>query len=190
MKKRTSTRETKTESDLAQVVERNIQTLLAQRQADEDQRSWQEKLAGEIARFAGSMWFVLVHLLIYGGWIVVNLGWIPGVPRFDPGFTALTVEASLEAIFLATFILMSQNRIMAQADRRAGLNLQINLLAEHEITHLLTLTREIARKMGIQEAGHPELEELARTTAPEQVLEKMDEHEKRMEETKAENKTS
>jgi uncharacterized membrane protein len=74
---------------------------------------------------------------------------------------------------------MSQRRMTAQADRRADLNLQISLLAEYEVTPLITMTREITKAMDIQEGHQPELEDLARDIAPEQLLATMDEHERR-----------
>lgn len=127
------------------------------------------------------MKFVYLHLAIYGSWIVVNLGWIPGVLPFDKSFVILAMEASVEAIFLSTFILITQNRMMTQADRRADLNLQIGLLAEHEVTRLLTLVREIAVKLEIPAAGEAELDALERDVAPEQVLDTIERHEQQVE---------
>jgi uncharacterized membrane protein len=57
--------------------------------------------------------------------------------------------ASVEAIFLSTFILISQNRMAAAADKRADLDLQINLLAEHEVTKLIALVSSIADRTGV-----------------------------------------
>ncbi len=82
----------------------------------------------------------------------------------------LAMVASVEAIFLSTFILISQNRMQAQADRRAELNLQISLLAEHEITRLIEMVSEIGQRMGISSADHPDLAELTRDINPEAVL--------------------
>src|SRR5262244_1509611 len=78
--------------------------------------------------------------------------------------------ASVEAIFLSTFILITQNRMAAQAEKRAELDLQISLLAEHEITRLLKLVTAVAARMGIDAAQEPELAELAQDVAPEKVL--------------------
>jgi uncharacterized membrane protein len=69
---------------------------------------------------------------------VANLGLVPGVPAWDSSFVALAMLASVEAIFLSTFVLISQNRMAAAADKRADLDLQISLLAEHEVTRLAT----------------------------------------------------
>lgn len=124
--------------------------------------------------FVGSMRFVYLHLAIYGAWIVVNLGWVPGAPRFDPTFVVLAMVASVEAIFISTFVLVSQNRMGAMAERRAELDLQISLLSEHEITRLLALTTEMARRMGIEAAERDELRQLAADVAPEAVLDRME----------------
>lgn len=85
--------------------------------------------------------------------------------------------ASVEAIFLSTFVLISQNRMAEVEDRRADLDLQVSLLAEHEITRLVSLVTEMARRMGIDEALDPALQELRRDVRPERVLERMDAHE-------------
>ena len=161
-------------SGFASVVERNIAALMARRQHDESQRSARDRAADTVTRFTGSMTFVYIHLVLFGAWIVVNLGWIPGVPRFDRSFTVLAMAASVEAIFLSTFVLISQNRMQALADKRADLDLQVSLLAEHEITHLIQLVREIARRMDIEEAHNPALDELAQDIKPETVLSQME----------------
>jgi uncharacterized membrane protein len=160
---------------LAAVIDRNIQALVARRRQDDAARNLSDRLADAITRFTGSMRFVVIHLLLFGAWIIINLGWIPGAPRFDPSFVVLAMVASVEAIFLSTFVLISQNRMSALAEKRAELDLQISLLAEHEITRLIKLSRAIAAKMGIPEAGNPELHELVQDVAPEKVLDRMEE---------------
>jgi uncharacterized membrane protein len=166
--------------DLAHVVERNIQALLEHRQEQEGNRTTQERVADTITRFTGSMRFVYIHLVLFAGWIVVNLGWIPGLPRFDPSFVVLAMVASVEAIFLSTFVLISQNRMAALADRRADLDLQISLLGEHEVTRLISLVSAMAERMGIEAAHDPELAELSQDVAPEKVMEKLEAHERAM----------
>jgi uncharacterized membrane protein len=163
---------------MARVVERNIQALLAQRQMEEKALGWQERLAEAITRFSGSMLFVYLHVLLYGSWIAINLGWMPALRPFDPSFVILAMEASVEAIFLSTFILITQNRMMTLADRRADLNLQISLLAEHEITRLIKMVAEMAGRMGLRTAEDPELTELAQDVRPEKVLESMEQNER------------
>jgi uncharacterized membrane protein len=162
-----------TPSDLAGVVERNIEALLQRRRAEEEARAFDERIAQAISRFAGSMRFAYIHLLLVGLWIVVNLGLTP-VPRFDPSFVILAMVASVEAIFLSTFVLITQNRMAAIADKRADLDLQISLLAEHEITRVITMLAEVSERLGIQVKQDPELAELARDVVPERVLDSLD----------------
>ncbi|MDB6122191.1 MAG: hypothetical protein JWQ71_1184 [Pedosphaera sp.] len=164
---------------MAQVVERNIRALLERREAEERAKGWQERMADTITRFTGSMTFVYIHLVIYGLWIIINLGWIPFIPKFDPTFVVLAMEASVEAIFLSTFVLITQNRMAALANKRSDLDLQISLLAEHEVTRLVQLVAAMGKKMGIEESHNPELNELARDVAPEKVLDTMEENQKR-----------
>ena len=157
----------------------NIRALLARRQAEDRRAGWQDRLADRISGFTGSMRFVYLHLAIYGLWILANLPGVP-LPHFDPTYVVLAMAASVEAIFLSTFILITQNRMTAQAAARADLDLQVSLLAEHEITRLITLVTAIAARMGVDAAQDPELAELAQDVAPERVLDTMDAHQHRM----------
>jgi len=121
------------------------------------------------------MRFVYVHVVVYGFWILVNLGLVPGVPEFDPSFVILAMVASVEAIFLSTFILITQNRMSAAADKRAELDLQISLLAEHEVTKLAALVSAIADRLGIRTDVDAEVDELKQDIAPEAVLDEIEE---------------
>jgi uncharacterized membrane protein len=134
-----------------------------------DAASIQDKVAGAITGFSGSMRFIYLHLALYGFWIVANLGWVPGVPAWDPTFVVLAMIASVEAIFLSTFILITQNRMSALAEKRAELDLQISLLAEHEVTKLVAMVDAIGKHLGVEhDAG--DVDELKRNVAPEAVL--------------------
>ncbi len=154
---------------LNSALERNIQALQERRRAEAEAASVEAKIAGAITRFSGSMRFVYFHLALYGFWIIANLGWVPGVPTWDPTFVVLAMIASVEAIFLSTFILITQNRMSALAEKRAELDLQISLLSEHEVTKLVAMVDAISRHLGVRhDAG--EVEELKRNVAPEAVL--------------------
>jgi uncharacterized membrane protein len=160
---------------LASVLARNIRMLQERRQRDEATATLEEHIAGAITRFSGTMKFVYAHVVLYGFWILANLGLVPGVPKFDPSFVILAMVASVEAIFLSTFILITQNRMSAAADKRAELDLQISLLAEHEVTKLAALLSAIADRLGIQTEVDPEVEEIKEDVAPEAVLDEIEE---------------
>ncbi len=130
-----------------------------------------DHVADRITRFTGSMTFVVLHLVVYGTWIAVNLGAVPGIPRFDRTFVLLATEASIEAIFLSTFVLISQNRMGALADKRADLDLHINLLAEHELTKLSVLVAAIAEKLDVRSEADGEMAEVEQDVDPVAVLE-------------------
>jgi uncharacterized membrane protein len=164
------------ESGMNEVLARNIRTLLAKRRAEERQASIEQKVADAITRFTGSMPFVYLHSVFFGLWILINLGWLNwfGLRSFDPSFVILAMIASVEAIFLSTFILISQNRMNATSERRADLDLHISLLAEHEITKILQLVSQLAEGVGIRDGNSSELAELKRDVAPEKVLDKIE----------------
>lgn len=155
------------------VVDRNIRALLGRRTEEEHSRKISDKVADTITAFTGSMKFVVIHVVVFGLWIVINLGWTP-IPEFDPTFVVLAMVASVEAIFLSTFVLITQNRMAALAEKRAELDLQISLLSEHEITRLINLVAQIGAKVGIDANRDPEFQELLQDVQPEKVLDKID----------------
>ncbi|HVM38419.1 MAG TPA: DUF1003 domain-containing protein [Sphingomicrobium sp.] len=158
-----------TPDSLNSSLRRNIAALGERRVREEASASLEERLASRITRFTGSMRFVALHAAFFGLWLTANLGWL-GVRPWDPTFVVLAMIASVEAIFLSTFILISQNRMAAAADRRAELDLQVSLLAEHEITKIVQLVSEIAERLDVAPDTRREVEELKRTVAPEAVL--------------------
>jgi len=142
----------------------NILKVVEIEEAQKESRTVGEKLSEAIAKFCGSMTFVYVHVVWFGAWIVVNT--LLGSRAFDPfPYTFLTLVVSLEAIFLSTFILISQNHETRLTERRNHLDLQINMLAEQENTKALELLQAIAKKVGI-EYHDKEAEELLKATDP------------------------
>ncbi|WP_437672463.1 DUF1003 domain-containing protein [Sorangium sp. So ce131] len=162
-------------SEIEGVVRRNIQALIQVRTELERKKGFQERLADTITAFTGSMTFVFLHAGVFGGWIVVNTGIVSFIKPFDPfPFVMLAMIASVEAIFLSTFVLISQNRMQALADKRADLDLQVNLLAEHEVTRLIELVDGISRHLGVNRPSDPHLEELKKDVRPEEVLDEIE----------------
>lgn len=174
-----SLRDTTNPHGTGEVVARNIRALLLRRERDERQKGHQDRVADAITRITGSLKFVYIQLGIFAAWIVINVGWTP-LPVFDPSLVLLAMVASVEAIFLSTFVLISQNQMQTLADKRADLDLQISLLAEHEVTLLLRLVTDMAKRMGIEGSHDPELSEFAQAVAPEKVLDKMEQAEREL----------
>jgi len=159
---------------VAGVVSKNIESLVRVRRTEEKKKSLQHRIADALTQFSGSMVFVYFHAGWFGVWIALNTG-LSGSKPFDPfPFSLLTLVVSLEAIFLSTFVLISQNHASKVADRRADLDLQINLLAEHEITRLLTLMDAVANHLGVDVGEKPKVEELKQDVGAEQVLDEIE----------------
>jgi uncharacterized membrane protein len=167
------TNEEKNESQLVGLVEKNITALVNRQIKEEREKPFEERIAERIGRFTGNLAFIYTHAIIFGIWIIWNVGWL-GLKPFDPDFNWLQIVTQVEAIFLTTFILMSQNSLDAQADKRADLDLQVSLLSEHEITRLITMVKGIAQKLEIEEAKDPEIDELSKEVVPEKLLDKLE----------------
>jgi uncharacterized membrane protein len=151
----------------------NIEQLIERQKADQVRRGWQTRLADAITAFSGSMMFVWLHVLWFGAWIAVNLGYVPGIEPFDEfPFGLLTMVVSLEAIFLSTFVLVSQNRMQLAADRRAELDLHVNLLAEREATEILRKLIRIEERLDIpvHPDEHEVVRELTQETNPVEIV--------------------
>ena len=159
---------------LSSALRRNIEALEERRRQEAAAAPMEARVAEAITRFTGSMRFVYVHLALYGAWIAANLGAVPGVPAFDPSFVVLAMVASVEAIFLSTFVLISQNRMAAAADKRADLDLHVSLLAEHELTKLVELVTALAERAGVRADADPEIAEVKKDVAPEAVLDEIE----------------
>lgn len=158
---------------ISNVVRENIEELVESRHASEQAKGRQAHIADFITRFCGSMLFVYVHAVWFVLWTAMNVGWL-GLPIFDEfPFGLLTMIVSLEAVFLSTFVLISQNRLGGMADKRADLDLQINLLAEHEVTEILVMLHAITAHLGLEEATPDKLDDLTEHVSAGQVLDEM-----------------
>ena len=131
-------------------------------------------MIARIASLTGSLRFLAVHLILFSSWIILNTGAVLR-QKFDPyPFPLLSVTVACEAVLLSTIVLIEQNWIRQRDDRREQLHLQINLLAEQEITKVLYLQRLICKRLGITEAERdPDLAELSRETAVEHLAEEL-----------------
>ncbi|HKZ05081.1 MAG TPA: DUF1003 domain-containing protein [Methylomirabilota bacterium] len=130
---------------------RNIEKIADLEVEQLSRRTLSERIGDRLVALAGTGAFAALHVVWFAVWIVINLGMAPGVAVFDPyPFSLLTMVVSLEAIFVTIGVLISQNRMARQADRRAHLDLQINLLAEQESTATLRLLGRIAERLGLE----------------------------------------
>jgi uncharacterized membrane protein len=130
----------------------NLETVARLEEEFLEQRSLSDRIADAMAGFTGSIVFAIWHALWFLGWVLINIGYLPGIPPFDPfPFVFLNMVVSLEAVLLSTFVLMKQNRMSWRADQRAHLNLQIDLLAEKENTKVLQLLQQVCGHLGLKE---------------------------------------
>jgi len=118
------------DSEIAGVLDRNIHAIIQNRKEEEKNISWQDRTALMITGFIGSIRFIFIHLFVFASWIFVNSGLIPSI-RFDPSFSILAIIISMEAIFLSTFVLINQNRMVKINARQADLSLQVGRARDH-----------------------------------------------------------
>lgn len=156
--------------------ESHIDSIVKQEEEALERRSTSERLADAVGGFAGSLLFVVFHLVLLLAWLLVNTGKFPWVRPFDPyPFQFLGVIVAVEAVVLSSFILMRQNRMMRRGERRDHLNLQVDLLAEKEITKVLQMVRAICGQMGLQNImADKEIRELSQTTSIESLSQTLD----------------
>jgi uncharacterized membrane protein len=155
-------------------VSHNIETIVRLEEAALHQRTTRDRFADRVAAMVGTIAFAAFHVGWFGLWALVNSGVVPIVRPFDPfPFPLLTMLVSMEGVLLATFVLIKQNRMGARADRRAHLDLQINLLTEREVTRLLQVTERMAEQLGVEHGSVPAAE-LSRETKLEGVVQHLD----------------
>ena len=142
--------------------------------------STSDRIANRISGFAGSMLFVWLHVAWFGAWILLNTsisGW-----RFDAfPFGLLTMIVSLEAIFLSTFVLISQNRLSLLSDSRSKIDLQVNLISELEVTKIVALVSEIHQHLGISKGPDVEVQRMEEPTHVAKLADAVDAAEQKAE---------
>lgn len=164
----------------------NVKTIAELERAAAQNCSRADRIAGLITNFCGSMAFVWVHVIWFTVWIIWNT---MGPGKLDPyPFSFLTLVVSLEAIFLSTFIMISENRQGRLDERRTHLDLQINLLAEQENTKMLQLLTAIARKLEVDHGGDPSIAVLEQATRPDALLQQIDDMAKEAEKQESQGK--
>jgi uncharacterized membrane protein len=153
----------------------NIATVVKLEERFLQERNTVERIGDVIGSFSGSMSFVVLHVVIFALWFLVNTKSVPGIPAFDPyPFTLLSMVVSVEAVLLSTFVLMKQNLEAKRAEHRQHLTLQIDLLAEQEATKTLQLVQRICERLGIEGASHDkEMKFLSQNTAVDELADEL-----------------
>ena len=155
----------------------NVQAIADLDRSALEALTFQERVSAGISRIVGSLGFVVLHIVWFGGWAVWNLGFVPGLKPFDPfPFGLLTMIVSLEGVLVATFVLITQNWANRLAERRAHLDLQVNILAEQEMSMVLSMLREIAEKLGTTSSPEEEHVQQFVDVNVHQLAEEIDEH--------------
>jgi uncharacterized membrane protein len=157
-------------------VEENVEAIKSWDRALLLKRSQVERLSDGITLAAASGVSMILHTIWFIAWIVINIGLVPGLEPFDPfPFPLLTMMVSLEAIFLALFVLSSQNRLAKQSDLRANLDLQIDLLVEREMTAVLQLLNDIAKHLDVNtDVTTDQISDLIKKTDVKTLAEEVD----------------
>ena len=166
-----------------EIVRKNTAAIAEMQRKMTNARSLGGRIADSITDFTGSLAFVYIHVVWFGVWVLLNVGLIhiPRVSQFDPfPFGLLTMIVSLEAIFLSTFVLISQNRLAQASEKRAELDLQVNLLAEQKATKVLEMLDQITGQLDSMSdrfnfKPDPEVKALKVSPEPEEVLQVIEE---------------
>jgi len=159
-------------------IQSHINTIARHEQAFQAKRSRSEKIGDAVAGFAGNIAFVVIHIAVFLGWMFVNMFHSAFIRTFDPPpFALLDTVVALEAILLASFILMRQSGLAKRADERDHLMLQILLLAEKEISAVVSMNQQIAEKIGLRSISKDqEILEMAQPTSIDSVAQVIQEH--------------
>jgi uncharacterized membrane protein len=166
-----------------EIVRKNTAAIADMQRKVTEARTLGGRIADAITDFTGSMVFVYVHIIWFAVWILLNVGLIhiPRISEFDHfPFSLLTMIVSLEAIFLSTFVLISQNRLACASEKRAELDLQVNLLAEQKATKVLEMLDQITEQLGqvgsrFNFKPDPEVKALKVSPEPQEVLQVIEE---------------
>lgn len=157
-------------------IQEHIETIARHEQEFHAKRTSADRFADRVARFGGSLLFVLLHVAVFLVWIVLNT--LPlGLPHFDPfPFALFDTIVALEAILLASFILMRQSSLSKRADEREHLMLQVLLLTEREVSALVKINQQIASRIGLPISADEEIQEMAQPTSIDNVAQVIQEN--------------
>jgi uncharacterized membrane protein len=139
-------------------------------------RSWTERFSENTVKFIGSIAFLLLNALLIGAWTLINLNLIPGLTPFDRfPFGILALILSAESIILTIFVLISQNRLVRQSEKRAHLDLQVGLLAEQELTAVVQMLHKLCEHAGVNVDYSKHAETFGKATDVHKIARELDE---------------
>ena len=162
------------EEHAPELVRRNIERVLRLEEHAGRTRTFSEAVTGRVGRFVGTLVFVGLHLALFTGWIAANSRLLHSIRPFDPyPFNLLSTVCSCEAVILAAFVLMAQNRMTSLADRRAHFDLQVNLMAEQEASITIQMLDRISRKLDVTQENPEEALALSRTSSLQHLAEEL-----------------
>lgn len=166
--------------DTIGVVDRNIASVHAMRKRFDENRHPSQKFIDDVVAYAGSTKSLSIHLLFYGLCLgAFFFAPVSSLQHYHINVGTISLGASLEAIFLAVFVLISQRRLNSLENKNSALHLQMSLLVEHEITRIAEVTDLIARHLGVNSPSVKNLEEVKVNISPDQILNRISEHEKK-----------
>jgi uncharacterized membrane protein len=153
-------------SPSADPTQSNIEAIVKLEEQALERRTPTERLSDGIVKFIGSTMFLLLHVLLISAWSAVNLNLVPHVGVFDPfPFGILALVVSSESVFLTIFVLISQNRLGRQAERRSHIALQVSLLAEQELTTALKMLHKLSEHAGVDvKSSKQQVQDFSETT--------------------------
>ena len=161
-----------------------VREIVALEQREKVRMTFSDRVADALSSFAGSMLFVWLHVAWFGVWILINSN-VVGLDVDPFPFNFLTMAVSLEAIFLSTFVLISENRQAVLSDKRAKLDLEVSMISEREVTKLISMVARVADHLGIS-VEDAEAERMQRPTHVRELADEMEEVEEKMDREAAE----
>ena len=171
---------TKTKKTIQDAQIKYIEEIVKLEKNEEKSLSFASKIAKNITDFSGSMKSVFLHVLWFSIWIIVNTN-LTGIKPFDPfPFSLLTMIVSLEAIILTSLVLLTENKQSQQADKRAKIDLVVNMIAESENTTTLQMLKNIQQKLGIKSRESDEAKSLFKRTEIKRISNEIEKAEHRI----------
>jgi uncharacterized membrane protein len=142
-----------------------------------DRRTATERASDSIVKLVGSIQFLLLQVVLVAAWTTINLNLVPGLKPFDPfPFGILALVVSSESVCLTIFVLISQNRMARQAEKRSHLDLQVSMLAEQELTTALQMLQKLCKHLGVDvKSATQEVQGFSKNTDVHQLANELDE---------------